>query len=645
MCGIAGLYDPGGRFPRRGALVRSMTRILRHRGPDDEGFFEDGPASLGHRRLSIIDLDSGRQPIANEDGSVVVVFNGEIYNFRELRRDLEAKGHVFRTRSDTEVIVHLWEDEGEACVSRLRGMFAFALYDRTQRLLFLARDRLGVKPLFLAEVGGALAFASEAKALLEIESVRNSGVSETAIAEYARFRFASAPGTFFRAVRKLLPGSVLVATPGGVRESRYWDVPEPGARSGGGSLLDYVSEARERLAEAVRLRLVADVPVGAFLSGGLDSSLLVALMRREGSASRVRTFSVGVDDESIDESRAARATACALGTEHFEVRVAPADLSDGLDLMVAHRDGPLSEPSDLALERLAELASRSVKVVLSGEGADEVFGGYWKYVVEGFRPLFSAMPRPFRAHVLAPLASRLPARMRRVTSTVRSLSIEDEPSRYADYFASCGEGEAESVLEPEFLARANGASGADSVRSSVGRVSGAPRLFRMQYADMRHYLPDNLLERGDRLTMAHSIEGRVPYLDHPLVEFASRVPPRLKVSGLRTKRLLREIARDLVPATVLSRKKIGFAVPVSAWLRGPLRARAEDALSSRAFRERGVVRPEAVTRLLGEHARGRADHGRTLWALLNLESFFRWLDGRTVPLGAETGLLATRSRS
>ena len=644
MCGIAGLFDwrGGGRVDR--AALRAATRALRHRGPDDEGFFEDGSLGLGHRRLSIIDLDGGRQPIANEDGSVVVVFNGEIYNYRELRKDLEERGHVFRTLSDTETIVHLYEEAGEGCVEKLRGMFAFALFDRKTRTLLLARDRFGVKPLFLSEPRpGVLAFASEAGALRFAGEAGPAECDPGAIAEYLRFRFVAGPRTLLRSVRKLAPGHVLVATASGVRERAFWDVPAPeAARGPEPSAADFVEECRERLAEAVRIRLVADVPLGAFLSGGLDSSLLVALMRREGVPRGLCTFSVGVDDPSIDESAAARATALALGAEHTEVRVSWRDLDEKLERMIERRDGPLSEPSDLALYSLAEAAARRVKVVLSGEGADEVFGGYAKYVVEGLRPLFMALPGGVRKRVVGPLAAALPGSFRRVRATVRSLACADEAERFADYFASAGGSEIDALLEPDFLAsaeRSGSPGGGAALERSLRRVAGAPRLFRMQYADLRVWLPDNLLERGDRLTMAHSLEGRVPYLDHPLVEFASRVPPRLKVRGLATKRILREVARGLVPDGVLGRKKIGFAVPIGAWLRGPLRARAADVLSSRAFRSRGIFRPEATARLLDEHASGRRDHGRALWAMLNLEAYFASLER---PSGTEPRRAATQ---
>src|SRR5271157_872514 len=615
MCGICGVFNFGTGEPADPVALKRATDVMVHRGPDDEGFHLDGALGLGNRRLSIIDLPGGHQPIANEDESVWITFNGEIYNYRDLRPDLLAQGHRFRTNSDTETILHLYEEYDLSFLDHLRGMFAFAIWDNHKRRLLLARDRLGVKPLFYRLEPGRLAFASELRTLRELLP-RPPEIDPQSIYDFFGFRYIPAPQTFYRGVEKLLAGHFLVADPRGVRIHAYWDIPaeeETAKRP-----KDIAAEVIEQLRESVRLRLIADVPLGAFLSGGTDSSAVVAFMAELG-ARPLRTFSVGFDEPQYSELPFARAVARRYSTEHHELVVTPQHLRDELPRLVAFRDEPIAEPTDVALYLISRLAARSVKVVLAGEGGDELFAGYPKYAADRLAGLVSALPK----EVTRALIRWLPYRQRRAKIALEALSIRDEAERSATWFASFSREERETLFAPEFLVQVDPAHPARVFESYLEKVRDRSPLKRMLYADLKVWLPDNLLLRGDLMTMAASIEERGPFLDHRLVELAARLPTRLLTRGFRTKALLKDALRPYVPQEALFRRKLGFRVPVGEWFKGPLRSLVADLLLSSEATTRGYFNGRSMEKFVREHFDGVRDRQKQLWALVNFELWCR----------------------
>jgi asparagine synthase (glutamine-hydrolysing) len=615
MCGICGLFNFRTQTPVEPAALQRSTAAMVHRGPDDEGFHLDGELGLGNRRLSIIDLPGGHQPLSNEDQTVWITFNGEIYNYRDLRADLISSGHQFRTSSDTETIVHLYEEEGLASLDRLRGMFAFALWDSRQRRLLLARDRLGIKPLFFRLEPNRLVFASELRSLRQL-CEQPLQVDPQAVYDFFGFRYIPAPNTFYRGVQKLLPGHYLVADSSGVRTQAYWDIPaeEESIRS----TEDIAEEVLERLRESVRLRLIADVPLGVFLSGGTDSSAVVALMAELG-ARPLRTFSVGFEEPQFNELPFARRVAQRYATEHHELVVRPEHLSEELVRLVGFRDEPIAEPTDVALYLVARLASQSVKVVLAGEGGDELFAGYPKYAADRLAGLVSALPQ----EVTRALARWLPYRQRRAKLALEALSIRDEAERSATWFASFSRMEREELFSPDFLAQVDPAHPARVFEGYLERVRDRSPLKRMLYADLKIWLPDNLLLRGDQMTMAASIEERVPFLDHKLVELAARVPTRLLTRGFRTKVLLKRALRPYLPPETLRRRKVGFTVPVGDWFRKSLKSLVADLVLSPEAKTRGYFHAASMERFVREHFDGVRDRQKQLWALVNFELWCR----------------------
>ena len=615
MCGICGLFNFRTQTPVEPAALQRSTAAMVHRGPDDEGFHLDGELGLGNRRLSIIDLPGGHQPLSNEDQTVWITFNGEIYNYRDLRADLISSGHQFRTSSDTETIVHLYEEEGLASLDRLRGMFAFALWDSRQRRLLLARDRLGIKPLFFRLEPNRLVFASELRSLRQL-CEQPLQVDPQAVYDFFGFRYIPAPNTFYLGVQKLLPGHYLVADSSGVRTQAYWDIPaeEESIRS----TEDIAEEVLERLRESVRLRLIADVPLGVFLSGGTDSSAVVALMAELG-ARPLRTFSVGFEEPQFNELPFARRVAQRYATEHHELVVRPEHLSEELVRLVGFRDEPIAEPTDVALYLVARLASQSVKVVLAGEGGDELFAGYPKYAADRLAGLVSALPQ----EVTRALARWLPYRQRRAKLALEALSIRDEAERSATWFASFSRMEREELFSPDFLAQVDPAHPARVFEGYLERVRDRSPLKRMLYADLKIWLPDNLLLRGDQMTMAASIEERVPFLDHKLVELAARVPTRLLTRGFRTKVLLKRALRPYLPPETLRRRKVGFTVPVGDWFRKSLKSLVADLVLSPEAKTRGYFHAASMERFVREHFDGVRDRQKQLWALVNFELWCR----------------------
>jgi asparagine synthase (glutamine-hydrolysing) len=624
MCGIAGIVQRNPRESVDPERLRSMRDVLRHRGPDGKGLWVEGPVGLGHRRLAIVDLEGGHQPMASEDGNAWIVFNGEIYNHLALRKTLEAQGHRYRTRSDTETILHLYQEHGESCVELLQGMFAFALWDRKRRSLLLARDRLGIKPLYYAVTDGEILFASEIKAILSAGRIAPQ-LNASVLPEFLSTRFVSSDETFFRQIRKLLPGRTLCwSLEEGLRERRYWRLPVFSQREGpAATLRACAGDVRERLAAAVRSHLMSDVPLGLFLSGGLDSSGLAALMARM-VPDPIRTFSVGFADAEANELDYARLAARAVGAHHREIVVSPDQFFEALPRLVWHEDEPLAFPSSVPLYFVSQLARAHVKVVLTGEGADEIFLGYNRYRVTAWNDRLGASVPDAARVALRSLARKLPRPVRRFAD--RSfLALPPGPrSLFYENFAVFTRPLQEMLLaDAEALAaRDPYAAGLAFYQEASGGV-----LDRMSRADLQTYLVE-LLMKQDQMSMAASIESRVPFLDHEFVEQMMAIPARFKLRGWQTKAVLRAALEDLVPRPILARRKMGFPVPIGRWLRGSQWPLVQEwVLSGRAL-SRGHFQPREIQRLAHEHREGRANHGDKLWLLMNLELWQRiFFDG------------------
>ncbi|HLM25773.1 MAG TPA: asparagine synthase (glutamine-hydrolyzing) [Thermoleophilaceae bacterium] len=616
MCGICGIFAPEG--PDADSLGH-MAAALVHRGPDDHGAVVDGPAALAARRLSIIDLEGGHQPIANEDRTVHVVQNGEIYNHAALRRELERSGHRFRTRCDTEAIVHLYEEEGLDFAERLRGMFAVAIWDSRRRRLVLARDRFGIKPLYFSERTGSLAFASELKALRRWPGF-SAEVDLDALESFLTFNSIPGPLTIFRGTHKLLPGHLLVADERGTELMTY-AVPRPRPA---GELRDeplelLEEELRARLRDSVRAHLVSDVPVGVLLSGGVDSAALTALAAEE-SESRVSTFSIGFEEQSFDELEHARLVARRYDTDHHELTLRP-DAAALLPRLADVFDEPLADSSALPTFLVSELASRHVKVALSGEGGDELFGGYYTYVADLLAPRLSPLARLAR-----PVVERLPSSDRRVSFDYKAkrfvggagLAPLERHHAWKEIFGEEARAELmrRRAANPDPLA---------VWRERFAESGGAETLARLQDVDLGIYLVDDLLVKTDRASMANSLETRVPFLDTEVSELALGLPTSAKVRGLRKKVLLRRAVAPLVPREIHTGKKRGFSIPAAAWLRGELEPFAREVLSPANVGRQGFLDPAAVTRVLDRHISRRADLSRQLWGLISFTLWFeRW---------------------
>jgi asparagine synthase (glutamine-hydrolysing) len=618
MCGIAGYYVTKSQADLSAAL-RAMTAAIAHRGPDDSGYFEasarnpDVRVGLGHRRLSIIDLATGHQPLASADGSLQIIFNGEIYNFESLRNELIARGYSFRTRSDTEALLYAYQEWGTECLSRLRGMFTLAIWDARHEQLFLARDRFGKKPLFVCELGGALVFASEIKALLQFPGV-TARVDHAALADYFRYRYVPAPATLFAGVRKLMPGSYLICDADGVRESRYY-LPPDGEPRPEGACQDPVQKFMAVLDDSVRVRMISDVPFGAFLSGGIDSSTIVGLMARHSNLP-VKTFSVGFAESAYSELTYAQAVAGHFHTEHHELMVSQEHLLEHLPELTRLRDAPVAEPSDIPIYLLSKEARRTVKMVLTGEGSDELLGGYPKHVYERHVASYQHLPRWLRQRLLEPLVRALPYRFRRAKTAIVNLGIESHAERMRRWFGALTEEDCAQLLDARAVPPGPQAA-------LLHAAAGDSALRAILFFDQTSWLPDNLLERGDRMTMGASIEARMPFLDQELAAFVSGLPDEWRVNGFTTKRILRDATRQLLPAAILQRRKVGFRVPVNEWFRGPMREYLLAHLTGSDSRTRAYYQPAALQRVLQEHVSGRQNHEKLLWCLLTLEIWHR----------------------
>ena len=612
MCGIVGIRRFDGR-PVDEMLLRAMAARLQHRGPDGDGFalYAGGAIGFGHTRLSIIDLAGSPQPMSSANAPCHVTYNGEIFNYAVRRAELEAAGATLRTHGDTEVLLETLGRDGLAGLERLNGQFAFGFYDERSDELLLARDRLGILPLYYARRPGFLAFASEVKALLP--ALGEPQLDEDAVEDYLIYRSVPPTRTMFAGVEKLAPGHALrVSAKGDVRAEAWWSLP---AELDGDMLSgsDAIRAVSERLERAVALRLVADVPVGAYLSGGLDSSLCVALMKKVREGGEVETFAAGFADPRFDELPYARQVSEAVGTSHHEVQVTAGDFQSLWQRLSWHRDGPISEPADVAIFRIAEFARQSVKVLLSGEGADEIFAGYAKHAYEPKLAALCALPSWLRG----PLARRgerlLPGSKYRARQVLRALAGRTTAERLQTWFAPF------TWYERKALRRDYGAL------RSLGQYERCrgDHLRRMLYVDCHTWLADNLLERGDRMSMAASIENRPPFLDHHLVELAFRVDSAMKIKGRSGKWIVKEVARTLLPDAIIDRKKVGFRVPLDEWFRGGLRDYAHDLLLGSDSFVSSYLERAPIEGLLQDHMRGRRNEELRLWTLLGLEVWHR----------------------
>jgi asparagine synthase (glutamine-hydrolysing) len=629
MCGFCGIYEPTGTAGIDPGLLRQMTGLMAERGPDAEGFWSDNRIGLGHRRLTIIDLAAGEQPVYNEDRSLLVVFNGEIFNYQELRRELIARGHRFSTQTDTEVIVHAYEEYGTACVQRFRGMFAFALYDTRQGSLFMARDRLGVKPLYYSLIGSRLAFASEVKPVL----LARGGVATpepAAIDFFTAVGYVPGEDTMFQGVKKLLPGHYMTWKPGqsAPHIERYWDVPDNPARHL--TLDEATEEFQALLRESVRLRLISDVPVGAFLSGGVDSSVIVAQMG-ELTSTPVKTFSIGYGDSpEHNELPHARVVADHLRTDHVEHVLTHGDFFENVAAFVQRSEEPIVESAGIALYHLARVARRDVTVVLSGEGGDEALAGY---------PLYNIMRKVDRLRSLArPLGGSAIARALagRIRSEKAAKYLDWIGTPLADRYWSIPNDFTRGIrsrMYTDGFQKTVGTTVADYFGGLYGYLKNASQLKRMSYVDLKSWLPDDLLIKADKMTMAASVELRVPFLDHKLIEFCLSLPDEMRLNGDTAKYLLKRTAEKWLPKSIIYRKKQGFPVPISLWFREKLYDRVAEVLLDPRTLNRGYFRPEYVRGILARHKAGHGDYSRRLLSLVILETWHRtFVDEMCLPL-------------
>ena len=632
MCGFVGIVttardlgsDP--RHARDAHLVHIMNQTIVHRGPDDVGYHFEPGVSLGHRRLSILDLEGGRQPMFNEDGSVCVVYNGEIYNYRELASELAAAGHTFKSRSDTEVIVHAWEEWGESCLERFRGMFAFALWDATKRKLFLARDRLGIKPLYYSVLpDGSVVFGSELKALLPHPELRRDFDLE-AIEDYFAYGFIPDPKTIYRGVYKLPPAHYLLIERGRPIEQprAYWDLSFHSDRSVDSSRAS--EELLELLEEAVELRMLADVPLGAFLSGGVDSSSVTAMMARL-SPDPIRTFSIGFNNQSFDETAYSKQVSTICGTRHLD-RYVTENLYTLIGQIANAYDEPFADSSAMPTYQLCALAREQVTVVLSGDGGDEVLAGYhryrWHKLAETVRAL---IPGGVRRPLLGRLGRALPhadwgPKFQQVKATLEDIG-RDSAAGYFHYMSLNSDGTRQRLYSDSLLDALDGYHAIQLIERYLDRAPGGNHVDKIQYLDLKTYLPGDILTKVDRASMAHSLEVRVPFLDHKLVEWAARLPTRLRLNRNVGKYVLKKAMERYLPRSILYREKMGFAVPLAHWLRHPLKDISRDTLNSEALRSTGLFDQKAVNTLLDEHQAGAQDHSATIWAAIMFEAFLR----------------------
>ena len=621
MCGIAGFISKtGDRRDERAAKLDAMCRVITHRGPDEQGTVVEGRAAMGMRRLSIIDLATGQQPIYNTDDTKLIVFNGEIYNYLDLKKDLESRGHKFRTNSDTETIIHAYDEYGADCVKHLRGMFAFAIWDSREQSLFLARDRVGKKPLFYTVTAeGEFVFGSELKVLLTHGGVTRE-IDAGALDAYLTFGYVPEELCIFRGVHKLEPGHFLIFKNGEIRTEKYWDfdysratLDEPEEK--------IAADLLEHLREAVKIRLISEVPLGAFLSGGVDSSAIVGLMSQV-MDQPVKTFSIGFNEDSFNELKYARVAAEHFQTDHHEFIVTP-DLVNVVDDLVWHFDEPFADSSALPTYMVSKLAREHVTVILSGDGGDELFAGYTRYVTDRKRSGLEHLPRSIRKNLMQPLSKALPHNAPG-KNYLFNISL-DAAGRYIDSISHFN-GPKKSALYSEVVRnKMNGsfALGEKLYRQIAGSSASDDHIDNLLYLDSKTYLPGDILTKVDRMSMASSLEARSPLLDHKLIEYVTQIPSHLKLKGNETKYIFKKAIEGFVPHEILHREKQGFGVPINEWINLQLKDRIRDDLADRRTIERGYFDAKYIGILLDEHSRGRRDHSPALWTLWMLELWHR----------------------
>ncbi|HEX8818125.1 MAG TPA: asparagine synthase (glutamine-hydrolyzing) [Terriglobales bacterium] len=641
MCGICGIYYTDNDPRVDSAVLTAMNARIAHRGPDDEGFFVEGNVGLAMRRLSIVDVQTGRQPIANEDENLWLVYNGEIYNHRELRADLQARGHRYRTRSDTETILHLYEEYGTDCVNHLRGMFAFAIWDKLARRLFIARDRLGIKPLYYWHNNGTFLFASEIKSILSYPGVQPT-FNRSTLAEYLAFGYVTGPETMFSGVHNLLPGHTLkLGEDDNLAIHQYWDLPIADVGTSRPKAF-YVGKYREMLEESVSSHLMSDVPLGVFLSGGLDSSVIAALTAKI-SGRQIETFSVGYAESAFSELPSARQVAEHIGSSHHEVRIGREGFFEVLPQLIWYEDEPIAWPSSVSLYSVAKLARESVKVVLTGEGSDETLAGYARYPWTLRNVQMDSVYRALTPALIRGLVrkgidrSPLPAGIhRKLAHTFLARNGGEWSSFYFDNFYS-----AFSAKDQSLMLNGQVSSTGDAYAGPLRYwdKSTGDLLHRLLYVDIKTYLVE-LLMKQDQMSMAASLESRVPFLDHKLVEFTAEIPVAYSINGLTGKSILKAAASDLLPASIIHRRKMGFPTPWASWLAAEL-PNIESILLSQRARSRGLFKDEAIRALLAEHRAGHRDHSTRIWRLLNLELWQRvFIDGGEATPRGDTSTFA-----
>jgi asparagine synthase (glutamine-hydrolysing) len=632
MCGIYGVMDFTGNGPESGPLLARMGQVVQHRGPDDHGHFEARGVGLGMRRLSIIDVASGHQPIANEDETVWLVLNGEIYNFQSLRDELVRKGHKFRTRTDTEVIVHLYEEEGTNFFKRLRGMFGLALWDTKRQRLILGRDRIGEKPLYVRRESGRLLFASELKSILQADDVPRR-LNLLALQEYLALGYVPAPLTMLEGIEKVLPGHYLVIENGRIEDHEYWDVPF--GRTEKRSEAEWIELVREKLLETVQSQLVSDVPLGAFLSGGIDSSTIVAAMARL-TGRPVKTYSIGYEGEFsyYNELPFAKIVARTFGTDHHEIIVRP-EISDLLPKLIWHLDEPIADSASLTTYLVSKLARESVTVILSGVGGDELFGGYRRYLGDSIHRWYKLLPGPVRTKLLPAFFQRIPQDRAstwkdyaRYGAGFVKTAEQDPASRYLSYITLFSRDAQSELMRAHEQSDCNNAP-TEALQRCFARCTDPDSLNRILYSDLKTSLPDDLLALTDRMSMAASVECRAPFVDYELIELASRIPSNGKVRGLTLKYLLKKAVEPWLPREVIKRKKRGFGAPVGSWLRRELQPLISELLSEEQILQRGLFHWPAVKKILRAHEEQRNDYTDHIFALIAFETWCRiYLDGQ-----------------
>jgi asparagine synthase (glutamine-hydrolysing) len=620
MCGICGIFNAKSMQPVEAEIIAQMMRLLEHRGPDDKGMYLQGEIGLGFRRLSIIDLAGGNQPIANETGDIWLVFNGEIWNYASLRQELLARGHLFRTQGDAEVIVHAYEEYGTDCFARLHGMFGMAIWDGKRKRLLLARDRAGKKPLYYSRVGGDLLFASEIKVLFSDPRLSRQADLQ-ALADFLSIRFVPGPATLFQGISKVQPGHWLLYDQETCSEECYWDFAfEPLKERQPYPVETYRQGVRQHIQRAVAERMVGDVPMGALLSGGLDSSIIVGHMSQF-SGQPVQTFAVGFNVPGYSELPYARQVANHFGCRHHELVVASSDLPRYWPLLTWHRDEPVSEPPDLGVYLISCLARQHVKVVLSGEGGDELFAGYPKYALDRLARYYHLLPDVLRRVLTTRLLAQLPYGMRKLKLAAHALT-ESAPQRWINWFGPFPDSLKEQLLAPGLKTQVD----MDASRIFQRWLHLHPQrddLSSMLYLDTKFWLPDNLLMKADKMTMAASLESRTPLLDEHLIAYAANIPSHLKVHGWQTKYIVKQAYADFLPQTILTRKKMGFNVPTGIWFRAELGPFLTSLLLSKETRSRGLFDYAFVERILREHLRGQNNYQAQLFLLASLELWFR----------------------